>query len=86
MAKFENNSQAEAAKNVKNVFTISGKADYEAIRERLKRSHRVVILKADLLGLEFATTLRRQYPNLPITVVDSETRPLESVYGPDIAK
>lgn len=79
---------------VRNVEGINGKdnvsflnniADHKKIKEKLTTAKTVTILGNNMRALECASTMRREYPNLTIYVIDENEEPvIQQEYGEDI--
>ncbi len=59
-------------------------ADCDALRERLARSGRVVVVGAGWIGSEFAASARQS--GLEVTVIDPVALPNERIFGPEIGE
>jgi 3-phenylpropionate/trans-cinnamate dioxygenase ferredoxin reductase component len=57
-------------------------ADCDALRERLDRGGRVVVVGAGWIGSEFAASARQR--GLDVTVIDPVALPNERIFGPEI--
>ena len=68
-----------------NVFTIRTTEDHNRIKPVLKDSSNIIIVGGSFIGLECATTIRRNFPDKKVTIIDIEDTPLEKVFGTKIA-
>jgi 3-phenylpropionate/trans-cinnamate dioxygenase ferredoxin reductase component len=64
------------------VLYLRSVADCDALRERLDRGGRVVVIGAGWIGAEVAASARQR--GLEVTVIDPLTVPLERVLGPEV--
>lgn len=66
------------------VFTIRSLEDAGNLVEAAGKAKRAVVVGASFIGLETASSLRKQ--DIPVTVVAPEETPLERIIGPEIGK
>jgi NADPH-dependent 2,4-dienoyl-CoA reductase/sulfur reductase-like enzyme/nitrite reductase/ring-hydroxylating ferredoxin subunit len=68
--------------DLKNVFTLRGFDDADAIIGAARASSRAVVIGASFIGMEAAASLRER--NLAVTVVAPDKVPFEKTLGPEI--
>lgn len=74
-----------AVSGIKNVVTIRNTADHAKIKDGLVGAKNIVVIGGSFLGLEAATSLRRKIPDARITIVEFDSKPLERIFGSQIA-
>lgn len=68
--------------NLKNVFSLRSLDDGQAIREQAKKVKNIVIVGASFIGMEMASSLKKELQgNVNITVVDVTSTPFERALG-----
>ncbi|KAM3129129.1 hypothetical protein pb186bvf_018765 [Paramecium bursaria] len=72
--------------NLKNIYTLRQFSDAQGLRESAKTAKNIVIIGASFIGLETATSLRREVKDAKIIVVDSNATPFQRVLGKEVGK
>jgi NADPH-dependent 2,4-dienoyl-CoA reductase/sulfur reductase-like enzyme/nitrite reductase/ring-hydroxylating ferredoxin subunit len=74
-----------AVANLENVFSIRNAADQIAAKPHLIGASDIVIIGGSFLGLEAATTIKKNFPEKNVTVIEFQAHPLRRIFGADIA-
>lgn len=75
----------DAMQSAFGIYTIRSASDHNKIKDEIPRANDVVIIGASFLGLEAATSIKKSYPSINVTVIGNDPNPLERVFGSEIA-
>lgn len=70
--------------SLQNVCTIRSVSDHNKIKPVLQSAQKVVIIGGSFLGLESANSIKSNFPNTEVTVIELETVPLKRIMGEKI--
>lgn len=75
----------QALTNLKNVFSLRSAEDHTRARSCIEDAQQIVIIGGSLLGFESAKSIKSQWPDKTVTVIEASKHPLSSAFGPIIA-
>lgn len=73
--------------DLQNIYTLRTIEDAQKIREAAKKASNIVVVGASFIGMEIASTLKKELKDkAKITVISSSGAPYERVLGSQIGK
>lgn len=75
----------EAFNNYDNVFSIRNANDQTLAKAKITEAQDIVIIGGSFLGLEAATSIKQNWPDKNVTVIEFLEHPLRHVFGEAIA-